>query len=89
MRSHSMLAFVVVDGDPAGLLDEMRQLVAVEHRQALARVEHEGDAGGLELLGVLKHGVAPVGGDDAQADVAARGARPCGAPASWRRGGRR
>jgi hypothetical protein len=48
------------------------QLGAVEHGQALAGIEHEGDAGGMELRGVLQHGVAPVRGDDAQADVRPR-----------------
>jgi hypothetical protein len=67
------LAFVVVHRDPGRLLDEGGQLAAVEHRQALARVEHEGDAGRLELLGVLQHRVAAVGRDDAQLDVGARG----------------
>jgi hypothetical protein len=49
-----------------------RGFLAVKHRQALARVEHKRDARRLELLRVLQHGVAPVGRDDAQLDIAAR-----------------
>ena len=41
---------VVVDRDPGRLLDEVAQFVAVEHRQALARIEDEGNAGGGQLL---------------------------------------
>ena len=40
------------------------QLLAVEHRQALARVEDEGNAGGRELRGVLDHRLAAVRRDD-------------------------
>ena len=41
---------------------------AVKHGQALAWIEHEGDAGSNQLLGVLDHGVAAVRGDDGQLD---------------------
>jgi hypothetical protein len=48
------------------------QLVAVEHRQALARIEDERDAGAAAAR-VLEHRVAAVGRDDRDADVVARG----------------
>ena len=57
-------ALVVVDRDPAGLAGEAAQLLAAEHRQALAGVEDEGDAGGLEFARMLQHAVAAVGRDD-------------------------
>ena len=66
------LGLVVVDRDPARLLDEAAQLGAVEHRQALARVEDEGHAGGDELGGVAQHRLAAIGRDDRQRQVAAR-----------------
>ena len=50
---------------------EFEQLLAVEHRQPLARVENERDAGRVELARVLQHAVAPVGRDDAERDAAA------------------
>ena len=50
----------------------MRQFLAVEHRQALAGIEHERNAGRVELLGVLQHRFAAVRGDDAEPDVVAR-----------------
>ena len=50
----------------------MREFLAVEHRQALARIEDEGNVRRLELLGVLQHGLAAIGRDDAQANVLAR-----------------
>lgn len=58
------LAFVVVHGNPGGLLDEAAQLGAVKHGQALAGVEDERDLGGSELLGVLDHRVAAIRRDD-------------------------
>ena len=70
------LRLVVVDRDPGGALDEGAQLRAVEHRQPLARIEDEGHRRRGELLGVLEHGRAPVGGDDGDAQVGA----------SWHRG---
>ena len=45
------------------------QVVGVEHRQALAGIEDEGNAGGRELLGVADHAVATVRRDDADLDV--------------------
>ena len=83
------LGLVVVDRDPARLLDEAAQLGAVEHRQALARIEDERDAGGGELRGVLQHRVAAVGRDDADAQVGARRHRRSRAPTASRPGGRR
>ncbi len=49
-----------------------RQFLPVEHRQALARVEDERNARGLELLRMLEHRVAAVGRNDAQLDVGVR-----------------
>ena len=60
------LAFVVVDGDPIGVLNEPGQLFAVEHRQALAGIKHKRNARRFELLRMLQHGIAPIGRDDAQ-----------------------
>ena len=51
------------------------QVVAVEHRQALARIEDEGDAGSGQLRARAQHRVAAVGRDDGEADVGARGHR--------------
>ena len=64
---------VVVDGDPAGLGREAAQLVAVEHRQTLSRVEDEGDLGRCQLRRMVDHRVATIGRDDRQRDVAALG----------------
>ena len=43
----------VSTGHPGGLRDEALEVFAVEHGQALARVEDEGDPGRLQLGGVL------------------------------------
>ena len=64
---------VVVDGHPAGLGNEGAQFIAAEHRQALARVEHEWNAGRGQLLRVADHRVAAIGGDDRVGDVAPAG----------------
>ena len=63
------LGFVVIHRAPVGEFQEGQQFLAVEHRQALARIENEGDAGCLELLRVGQHAVAAVGGDDAELGV--------------------
>ena len=64
--------FVVINRDPGRQLDKMRQVLAVKHGQTLTWIEHKRNAGGLELLGMLQHGVAPVRRDDADADIGAR-----------------
>ena len=48
----------------------MPQLLAVEHRQALPRVEHEGNAGRRKLLSVFEHRPATVRRNDTQPDIA-------------------
>ena len=55
------LGLVVVHGNPAGLLDKGQQLLAIEHGQALAGIEHKRNARGLELRGVLLHGITAIG----------------------------
>ena len=60
---------VVVRGKPGRLADQLAQHVGIEHRQALAGVEDEWDAGGVELLRVLDHPVPAIGRDDAQSHV--------------------
>src|SRR6187399_2536907 len=55
------LRLVVVDGDPGGAVDERTQLLAVEHGQALARIEDERYAGSGELACMVEHGAASVG----------------------------
>jgi hypothetical protein len=82
------LAFIVVDGDPGGLLDELAQLGAVEARQLLARIEHERNALRRELGRMLHHRVATVRRDDAQPDVAAWRDLRSARPAPWRPGGK-
>src|SRR2546427_5666844 len=52
---------VVVHGHPVSLLDEAAQLLSIEHGQALAWIEHKGNAGRLELLSMLEHGLAAIG----------------------------
>ena len=66
------LRLVVVDGDPGRAVDEGAQLLAVEHRQALAGIEDERHAGVGELARMVEHGAASVGRDDRDADVGAR-----------------
>ena len=66
------LGFVVVQRHPARLIDEAAQLGAVEHRQALARIEDEAGAGVCQLLGVLEHGIAAVGRNDRDLHVVPR-----------------
>src|SRR5262245_39902808 len=56
-----------------GTRNEPEQLFATEHWQSLAGVEHERDAVICELLSMLEHAVATVGGDDAQLDAAVAG----------------
>ena len=50
------LPFVVVHRHPGCLVDEVHQVVTVEHRQALARVEDKGDTRLSELRGVFVEG---------------------------------
>ena len=50
----------------------MSEFLAVKHWQTLARVKYKGNSGRLELLGMLLHGIAPVGRNHAQPDVTAR-----------------
>src|SRR5690606_22269489 len=57
---------VVVDGDRRGGRDERTQGFAVEHRQALTRVEDVWNAGLDELARVLQHRVAAVRRHDAE-----------------------
>ncbi len=64
-------ALVIVDGHPGRPLDEATELLAAEHRQALARIEHEWQAGGRKLFRVLEHTGPPVRGHDTQPDAAA------------------
>jgi hypothetical protein len=64
---------VVVDRHVVGQLQTPQEFHAIEHGQALARVEDEGDAGLVELAGVLQHALAAVGGHDAQGDAAGIG----------------
>src|SRR3990172_9500508 len=61
--------FVIVERDPGGLLEEGQQIVAVEQRHALSRVEDEGNAGLGELPRMLDHALAPVGRNDAELDA--------------------
>ena len=58
--------FIVIHRGVFGQLQELEQFLAVEHGQALTGIEDEGDAGFLELAGVLHHAVATVGGNDAE-----------------------
>ena len=73
VRSRQHLAFVVVDGDPARLLDEVR---AARRRRTSAGPgpgsKTNGMPAAVELRGVLQHRVAAVGRDDAEPDVVAR-----------------
>ena len=48
---------------------KLAQLLGAEHRQPLAGVEDERDAGRGELLGMRDHALAAIGRDDADADV--------------------
>jgi hypothetical protein len=52
---------VVVDRAVVCQLQALQEFFAIEHGQALARVEDEGDAGFGELAAVLKHAFAAVG----------------------------
>jgi len=47
----------------------MHQLFAIEHRQTLAGIEDKRNISVFELLGMLEHGVASIGGNNAQLDV--------------------
>jgi hypothetical protein len=58
------LRFVIVDGHVGCRVDESHQVGAVEHRQPLAGIEDERDAGLRELPGVLDHAVASVRRND-------------------------
>ena len=87
LREHACL--VVVHRDPRRLCDEGAQFAAVEHRQALARIEDEGNARLDQLRGVLRAWRRgrrarrwPPSGRHAQA-------RRCDAPASSRPDGTR
>ena len=62
---------VVVDRHPAGLVNEVRQLFAVEHGQALAGIKNKRNRSRLELCGMQQHGITPVRRNNAQLDVAA------------------
>lgn len=62
--------FVVIDRAIGGEFQEVEQVLAVEHGQALTRIEDEGNARGMEVACVLEHGVAAVRRDDAETDVA-------------------
>src|SRR5579862_7329217 len=59
------LPLVLVHRHPACLRDEALEILAGEQRQPLAGIEDERQARGGELVGVLDHARAPVGGDDA------------------------
>ena len=63
------LAFVVVHGDPSGLVNEARQISAIKHGQALAWIEHKRNICRLELFGMLNHGIATIGRNDGKFDV--------------------
>ena len=63
------LRLVVVEGDVIRQLDEVQQFLAVEHRQALAGIEHEWNPCFAELAGVLQHPFPAIRRNDAQADV--------------------
>ena len=65
---HSRL--IVVEGNPACLIDESSQFGPVEHRQALTGIEDERDADSCHLLGVLLHRLAAVRRNNPEADVA-------------------
>src|SRR5574343_1601915 len=57
---------VVVEAGVVGVVHEIHQLVAAEHRHALTRIEDEGHAGFGEVAGVLHHPLATVRCDNAQ-----------------------
>jgi hypothetical protein len=54
------LKLVVVDTDPAGLVYESFQILAVEHRQALPRIEHKRNTSRNKLRGMLDHALAAI-----------------------------
>eukprot|EP00825_Cyclidium_porcatum_P029940 TRINITY_DN3184_c0_g1_i14.p1 TRINITY_DN3184_c0_g1~~TRINITY_DN3184_c0_g1_i14.p1 ORF type:complete len:414 (-),score=39.68 TRINITY_DN3184_c0_g1_i14:727-1968(-) len=60
------LGLVIVEAGVIGQLDEIEQFVAVEHRQALARIENEGHVGIRKVTGVLHHALAAIRRDDAE-----------------------
>ena len=62
-------AFIVVDGDVAGLVHESEQLLTGKHRQSLTGVEHERNAEPGELARVLQHALASIGRDDREARI--------------------
>ena len=63
------LPLVVVDGKPGRLIDETAQIVAVEHRKSLTRIEDERDVRVYELAGVLDHAFPSIGRYDANGDA--------------------
>src|SRR5687768_6455262 len=50
-------------------MDEIDQLLAIEHGQPLAGIEHEGNACFMKLARMLQHAVTPIRRHNAQAYV--------------------
>jgi hypothetical protein len=74
-QRHAHLLFdqpclVVVHREAFRAGEHAPQVVPREHRQALAGIEHVGNAGGREVARVLEHPLAAVGRDDREGDAA-------------------